>query len=131
VILVDSNIPMYLVGGDHPNRARTHAALLAIAAEGERLVTDAAVLQEILHRYVLTQRVHLLHEAMQAILDLTVEVYPMQREDVVLAADVVRTAKVSARDAIHVAVMRRRCITRILSFDRGFDGIEGIERIPA
>lgn len=129
MILVDSNIPMYLVGGDHPNRARTHAALLGIAAEGERLVTDAEVLQEILHRYVLTERVHLLDEAFKAILDLTVHIYPMEREDVILAAEVVRTSKLSARDAIHVAVMRRRGITRILSFDRGFDGIDGIERI--
>jgi len=131
VILVDSNIPMYLVGGDHPNRARTHAALLAIAAEdGERLVTDAEVLQEILHRYVLTDRVHLVHEALKAILDLTVHVYPMEREDVILAAEVARGARHSARDAIHVAVMRRRGIDRILSLDRGFDGVEGIERIP-
>jgi predicted nucleic acid-binding protein len=130
VILVDSNIPMYLVGGDHPNRARTHAALLAIAAEGERLVTDAEVLQEIIHRYVLTDRTHLLQEALKAVLDLTVEVYPMEREDVVLAAEMVRGTRLSARDAIHVAVMRRRGIERILSFDRGFDGVEGIERIP-
>ncbi len=130
MILVDSNIPMYLVGGDHPNRARAHVALLAIAAEGERLVTDAEVLQEILHRYVLTERVHLVHEALKAILDLVVDVYPMERQDVTEAAEVVRTARLSARDAIHVAVMRRRGITRILSFDRGFDAVEGIERIP-
>lgn len=130
MILVDSNIPMYLVGGDHPNRARTHTALLAIAAEGERLVTDAEVLQEILHRYVLTQRVHLVQEALNAVLDLAVEVYPMERQDVSLAAGIARMTNLSARDAIHVAVMRRRGITRILSFDRGFDGVEGIERIP-
>jgi len=47
VILVGSNLPRCLVGDDHPHRARTHAALLAIAADGERLVTDAAVLQGI------------------------------------------------------------------------------------
>lgn len=130
MILVDSNIPMYLVGGDHPNRARAQAALLAIAAEGERLATDAEVLQEILHRYVLTERAHLVDEALATILDLTVVVYPLEREDVTLAAEIARgTRRLSARDAIHVAVMRRRGITRILSFDRGFDAVEGIERI--
>ena len=37
----------------------------------------------------------------------------------------------SARDAVHLAVMQRRGISRILTFDTGFDGIVGIERIGA
>jgi predicted nucleic acid-binding protein len=37
----------------------------------------------------------------------------------------------SARDAIHLAVMEREGITRILTFDAGFDGFPGIERLPA
>ena len=35
----------------------------------------------------------------------------------------------SARDAIHVAVMERQGVRRVLSFDGGFDGVDGIERI--
>lgn len=35
----------------------------------------------------------------------------------------------SARDALHVAVMRRMGITRIFSFDAGFDAIEGVDRV--
>ena len=38
-------------------------------------------------------------------------------------------AGLSARDAVHVAVMQRRGIARILTFDTGFDGILGIERV--
>jgi predicted nucleic acid-binding protein len=37
----------------------------------------------------------------------------------------------SARDAIHLAVMERHDITRIVSFDTGFDGVPGIERLTA
>jgi predicted nucleic acid-binding protein len=37
----------------------------------------------------------------------------------------------SARDALHFAVMQRHGITQILSFDKGFDGLPGIERISA
>ena len=40
-------------------------------------------------------------------------------------------AGLSARDALHVAVMRRHGIAEILSFDRGFDDIAGIARLPA
>ncbi|MBX3030012.1 MAG: type II toxin-antitoxin system VapC family toxin, partial [Chloroflexi bacterium] len=56
--------------------------------------------------------------------------FPIEREDVMLAAEIARGARLSARDAIHVAVMRRRGITRILSFDRGLDAVEGIDRLP-
>jgi predicted nucleic acid-binding protein len=38
-------------------------------------------------------------------------------------------AQLSARDAIHLAVMQRQGVTRILSFDRGLDVFPGIERI--
>jgi uncharacterized protein len=51
VIFVDSNIPMYLVGVGHPNKATAQILLESLIAKGERLVTDAEVLQEILHRY--------------------------------------------------------------------------------
>src|SRR5262245_34063500 len=52
MILVDSNIPMYLVGAAHPNKDSARSALERAIVDGERLVTDAEVLQEILHRYV-------------------------------------------------------------------------------
>jgi predicted nucleic acid-binding protein len=38
---------------------------------------------------------------------------------------------VSARDAVHVAVMERRGVGLILSFDPGFDAVPGIRRVPA
>lgn len=62
----------------------------AIAA-GERLVSDAEVLQEILDRYVAIAR----------------------------------------RDAIHVALLERRGVADILSFDSGFDQVPGIRRVSA
>ena len=36
---------------------------------------------------------------------------------------------VSARDALHVAVMRSRRVNRILSFDQGFDVVPGVQRL--
>ena len=56
MILVDSNIPMYLVGAAHPNKAGARQLLQSALSNGERLVTDAEVLQEILHRYVAVDR---------------------------------------------------------------------------
>src|SRR5579864_6491949 len=53
MIFVDSNIPMYLIGAAHPRKAETQILLERLIAAGQRLVTDAEVLQEILHRYTL------------------------------------------------------------------------------
>jgi predicted nucleic acid-binding protein len=56
VIFVDSNIPIYLVGAPHPRKAETQILLERATASKERLVTDAEVFQEILHRYTLIER---------------------------------------------------------------------------
>jgi uncharacterized protein len=129
VIFVDSNIPMYLVGADHPNKAVSRLLLERAIADGERLVTDAEVLQEILHRYAAIGRRDAIGPATDAILGVVDDVFPVEREDVERARRVVQTTSLSARDAIHVAIMRRRGVASILSFDRGFDGVEGIDRI--
>ena len=42
---------------------------------------------------------------------------------------VLERPSLSARDALHVAVMQRHAVARILSFDAGFDAIPGLTRI--
>jgi len=37
--------------------------------------------------------------------------------------------QISARDALHVAIMEQNGIEQILSFDSGFDGFPGIARL--
>jgi predicted nucleic acid-binding protein len=56
VILVDSNVPMYLIGASHPHKADAQRLLERLNGARERLVTDAEVMQEILHRYVAIDR---------------------------------------------------------------------------
>jgi predicted nucleic acid-binding protein len=40
-------------------------------------------------------------------------------------------SRLSARDAIHLAIMQRHEIGRILTFDRTFDSVPGIERLAS
>jgi predicted nucleic acid-binding protein len=130
VILVDSNIPMYLVGAAHPNKEAARRALEEAIAAGESMCTDAEVLQEILHRYVAIRRREEIDPAFDALLSIVDVVYPIERSDVERARRLLRTTPtISARDAVHIAVMQARDIGRILSFDSGFDGIPGIERV--
>ena len=121
---------MYLVGAAHPHKIDAQRALERLVTERERLVTDAEVLQEILHRYVAINRRAAIQPAFDAILGVVDEVMPVDLEAVERAKSIVLgRQQLSARDAIHVAVMERHGIGRILSFDDGFDGLPGIERL--
>jgi predicted nucleic acid-binding protein len=133
MIFVDSNIPMYLVGAAHPNKQRAQDLVERAIESKERLVTDAEVLQEILHRYGALQRLDAVQPAFAALLGVVDAVLPIELEDVELAKEVLLGAagKLSARDSVHVAVMMRHGVERILSFDRGFDAAPGIERLGA
>jgi predicted nucleic acid-binding protein len=129
LILVDSNIPMYLVGAAHPHKADAQRLLERCITERQRLVTDAEVLQEILHRYVAIDRRDAIQPAFDALLGVVDEVLAVDAPAVERAkAIVLGRRRLSARDAIHVAVMGQHGITDIMSFDAGFDGYPGITR---
>ncbi|HEY7862910.1 MAG TPA: type II toxin-antitoxin system VapC family toxin [Thermoanaerobaculia bacterium] len=131
MILVDSNVPMFLVGDSDPHKAQALAVLEGALAGGQRLVTDAEVLQEILHRFTAIQRRDAIQPAFDATLKIVDEVIPIEGRDVESAKSaLLESPRLSARDAIHVAVMRRHGIRQILTFDRGFDEVAGIERLP-
>ena len=130
MILIDSNIPMYLVGAPHANKDAARRAVEELVAATEPLCTDAEVLQEILHRYAAIKRPDDIDPAFDALLAIVDVVYPIERADVERARRLMRTTpRLSARDALHVAVMQGRDIGRILTFDVGFDGIPGIVRL--
>jgi predicted nucleic acid-binding protein len=132
VILVDSNVPMYLVGGAHPHKGDAQRLLESCIAKEERLVTDAEVLQEILHRYVAIGRRDAIQPAFEALLGVVDEVFPVEAATVERAKQIVLgTSRLSARDAIHLAVMEHHGVARILSFDVGFDGFPGVTRLPS
>jgi len=127
MIFVDSNIPMYLVGESHPHKSDSQRLLERVVSANERLVTDAEVLQEILHRYTAIDRRDAIQPALGAILALVDDVIPITRHDVEAARDIVLQVRgLSARDAIHAAVMQRHGIATIMTFDRGFAGLPGI-----
>lgn len=130
MILIDSNIPMYLVGAAHPHKGDAHRWLERLVADRERLVTDAEVFQEILHRYVAIGRRDAIQPAFDALHAIVDDVFPIDADAVQRAKAVVLARhSLSARDAVHVAVMQQHGVKRILSFDAGFDGLPGIERL--
>lgn len=130
MIFVDSNIPMYLIGAPHPHKAEAQVILERLIAAGERLVTDAEVLQEILHRYTAIERRDAIGPALKVTLDIVDEVLPIGKADVLRAGEIAQNrALISARDAVHIAVMEHHGLRSILSFDGDFDRWPGLQRI--
>jgi predicted nucleic acid-binding protein len=130
VILVDSNIPMYLVGAPHVHKSDAQRLLEELVSQRQRLVTDAEVLQEILHRYVAIDRRDAIQPAFDALLGVVDQVFAVDLAAVERAKQIVLGhRRLSARDAVHLAVMEQHGIGQILSFDSGFDGFPGVSRL--
>ncbi len=121
---------MYLVGAPHPHKIDAQRLLERLVSERERLVSDAEVLQEILHRYVAIDRRDAIQPAFDALLGVVDQVLPVTQAATERAKSIVLGSRtLSARDALHIAIMEQNDIERILSFDRGFDGFPGITRV--
>ena len=86
-------------------------------------------LEEILYRYVAIDRRDAIQPAFDALTGMVDEVLAVDRAAVERAKRIVlEYQRLSARDAVHLAVMEQHGIDRILSFNRGFDGFAGITR---
>ncbi len=130
MILVDSNIPMYLIGAPHPHKLDAQRLIEKLVRRGQRLVTDAEVLQEILHRYAAIDRRDAIQPAFDALLAVVDEVLPIDQAGIERAKQIVlEYRRLSARDALHVAIAEQYGIAEILSFDAGFDTVPGISRL--
>jgi predicted nucleic acid-binding protein len=129
-VFVDSNIPMYVAGRDHPLREPSRRFLARVQAGELEACTSTEVLQEILYRYVGLRRSDLAVEVYDLFVGLCSTVLPVTLADTDRARDLVRgETPASMRDLVHAAVMLNNDITKIASFDHGFDHVEGIERL--
>jgi predicted nucleic acid-binding protein len=121
---------MYLVGAEHPHKKRARDLLDGCFDDNERLVTDVEVFQEILHRYDAIQRRDAIQPAFDVLHGIVDEIFSVDTDDVERAKETLLTSsELSARDSLHLAVMRRHRIERILTFDDGFDGVPDLVRI--
>lgn len=121
---------MYLIGAAHPHKTDAQILLERLIASGQRLVTDAEVLQEIMHRYAAIDKREAITPAFQLLLGVVDDVLAIEKVDVLRAGEIVQNrALLSARDSVHIAVMERHGIRSILSFDGDFDRWPGLKRI--
>ena len=131
VAFIDANIPIYAAGSDHPYKEPCGQILHMVAGNPDHFITNAEVLQELLHRYLASGRWALGREVVNSFAELMQGlIEPVYAEDILLAAGLADASpEVSARDLVHAAVMRRLEVRRIISADRDFDRVDGIERL--
>ena len=130
-IFLDANVPIYAAGSPHPLKDPCSKVILLVADNPHAFFTDAEVLQELLHRYLGSHRWPEGRDVFQDFAQLIRErIEPIYAADVESAAELADGhARLSARDLLHVAVMNRLGLSRIVSTDSGFDELSGIERL--
>jgi hypothetical protein len=130
-VFIDSNIPMYVAGRDHPLRDPARRFLGRVQGGEFEGCTSTEVLQEILYRYVGLRRPDLAVEVYDLFVGLCSTVLPVTLADTDRARDLVRGGTAaSVRDMVHAAVMLNNDVRSVASFDGGFDHVKGIERLP-
>jgi len=130
-VLIDTNIPMYAGGAPHPLREPCQTILLDIATGKLDAVTDAEVLQEILHRYIhIGARAQGLKVFDHFRKIMAGRILPIRDADVAQArwlADEHPT--LTPRDLIHLAIMKQHELETIITADKGFSSVQGIRRL--
>jgi predicted nucleic acid-binding protein len=131
VAFIDANVPIYAAGRPHPLKEPCAQLLLLAAEHPQAFVTDAEVLQELLHRYLALRLWPQGREAFKRF-----SVLMQDRVEPIQAADVERAAgladayqELGGRDLVHAAVMQRLGVRRIISADTGFDRLPDVERL--
>ncbi len=130
IVFIDSNIPMYVAGREHPNREPSLRFLEAVRRNDVEACTSTEVLQEILYRYSAVGRFDVAREVYDLFVAMCPMIFGVTLTDTNLARDILMKRQgVSARDAVHAAVMLNHDIEWIATFDSDFDRVEGIRRL--
>lgn len=129
-VFIDSNIPMYVAGTEHPHREPARRFMERVGRGEVEGCTSTEVLHEILYRYIGLRRVDLAREIYDAFVQICPVVFAVTLADTDRARDLLgELREISARDAVHAAVMINHRVEWIASFDRGFDRVRGVRRL--
>ncbi len=129
-VFIDANIPMYVAGKEHPNRALAERFLDRVRKGEVQACTSTEVLQEILYRYSTLGKPEYACEVYDAFVEICPEIFSVDLADTDEARRLLSTVPgISARDAIHAGVMINHGLEWIATFDLVFDRIPGIRRL--
>ncbi|MDR1449621.1 MAG: type II toxin-antitoxin system VapC family toxin [Propionibacteriaceae bacterium] len=126
--LVDSNIPIYALGGEHPAKAPCLALLRAAGSGKFRGVASTEMIQELIYH-----RLRVTSDRLLAVGDGrdTAAVFEILPFDAVVLESAMRlieqTAAIRGRDAIHAATALANGIDTVISTDPAFAAVPGLK----
>jgi uncharacterized protein len=128
--LFDTSVFVYALGGEHPYREPCRA----IMRDGQRGRLEAEASVELIHEFAYVRQRHGRSRSAAAAdardIAATSRLHAVQPDDIERALDLwSEYESLDMRDAIFAAQALNRGIDAILSSDRGFDGIRGLERV--
>lgn len=132
-VFLDTCIPMYAAGKEHPFRKSCREIVTSAAAGELHAWTDAEVFQEILYRFFHIgnhKQGFQLFDSFYKIME--GHILPVTAADISLARELAgrhSETRLSPRDFIHLAVMLNNGINQIITADREFSVIRGIQVI--
>ena len=128
---LDANVPIYAAGRPHRLKEPSAQVLMLVAERPEAFLTDAEVLEELLHRYLALrlwpQAREVFHHFAALMRERVEPVHAVDVEQAALLAD--QYPDLGARDLLHAAVMSRLGVRHIVSADAGFDRLPEVERL--
>lgn len=130
-IFIDANPPIYAFGRQHALKRPSVQVLNLVAERPASFMSDAEVLQELLHRYLSLNAWTEGRRVFQGFASLMQgRLAPVHAADIERAAVLAdQHSGLSARDLLHLAVMERLGCTAIVTADRGFDRVAWVERL--
>ena len=130
-VFIDTNIPMYAAGAAHSLKEPCVRVMQLATAHPHIFVTDAEVLQEIIHRYLSVRQWLVGREAFSAFAEVMHgRIEPVYVEDILHAARLANDhPNMSSRDLVHTTVAQRLGVSYIVSADADFDRIPGVTRL--
>lgn len=118
---------MYAAGKPSEFKEACIQFLLKVEKLKIQAASSVEVLQEILHHFHALRRIKDGVEVYERFRALPLHFFDIQLADLDEAKEIlVSSTKISSRDALHLAVMRRHKIKKIVIYDRGFLEVKGL-----
>ena len=129
MILIDTNIIVYAAGTPHPYKEACNRILAEESSGGGRFTIDVETLQEVLHVYSARHERQRGFETFDDLLRIFPNPIPIQRSEAAIARELMeRYTGLTARDALHAAVVIVHSLEGIASADSAFGQISGLKR---
>lgn len=128
-VYADSNVFLYAIGTEHRYREPCRALIRALARGKLSAETSAETIQEVVHHRRRRGDEQATERGRRAA-DLCTAVHPFDRAVMVDSLELIdRHPDLPTRDAVHAATALATGITLLISTDRDFDPLNGLERI--